>query len=119
MRLHVRYLDDGKEVDIVTVSASARHLWEKDHGPLIDSMTSGRSDWCDFLAHTTLQRSGRTDLDLLGWLDTVDTVLWEMSADHLVATAEALGVVPKGAYVAVGSEDPTGPQDGAPSPADS
>jgi len=118
MRLHVRYLDTAKEADIVTVSASARHLWEQENGPLLDSMRSGSSAWADFLAHTTLRRSGRTELDLLDWLDAVEAIAWEMPEDRLVALAETLGVVATGEFEVVAKEaaDPTGPRAGAHTP---
>jgi len=90
MRLRVNYID-GTEADI-SVSASARHLWEQDHGPLFDSMRSGRSDWAHYLAHTTLLRSGRTALELLDWLDTVASVQWAMPESKLRALAESVGV---------------------------
>lgn len=90
MRLRVNYID-GTEADI-QVSASARHLWEQDHGPLFDSMRSGRSDWAHHLAHTTLFRSKATALDLLEWLDTVESVQWAMPESKLRALAESVGV---------------------------
>lgn len=90
MRLRVNYID-GTGADI-SVSASARHLWEQDHGPLFDSMRSGRSDWAHFLAHTTLFRAKNTGLDLLDWLDTVESVQWAMPESKLRALAESVGV---------------------------
>lgn len=104
MRLGVKYLD-GTEADIA-VSASARHLFEEAHGPIIAAMGVGKSNWADELAHTTLSRSGQTDLELLEWLDTVETITWAMPEDRLQALAATLGVT---------VEDPTGEPGEAPS----
>lgn len=118
MRLHVRYRDTAKGVDIVTVSASARHLWEQEHGPLVEAAASWRTDWANILAHTTLHRDGRTELELLPWLDTVEAISQEIAEDRLLTLGEILGVVPAGEFEVVPKvpAGPTGPRDGAPSP---
>lgn len=94
MKLLVTYVEDGVEDAEITVSASARHLWESEHGALLDSMRSGTSGWADFLAFTTLQRRGDVgaDVELIDWLDGVESVKWRASEDNLVRLAEALGV---------------------------
>lgn len=111
MRLKVKYLD-GREADI-TVSASARHMWETEHGPLLDAMRSAKADWAHFLAHTTLSRSKAISSELLDWLDSVQAVEWEMPADMLAALADALGVKPTSKEP---EAVPHGESDGTPTP---
>lgn len=114
MKLRIVYLD-GTERD-VTTSASARLLWEREHGPIIDAML-GRSDWATFLAFTTLSRAGEIDYgDILDWLDDVEVVQWGMPEDRLAALAVALGVIaPEGDAVEGDAVDPTDGASEAPS----
>lgn len=94
MRFRVTYTDGG--VDDVVATASARLLYEQEFNKaLIDGWTDGRTEGPSWIAWKTLQRTKvlGDDVDLIDWLDGVETVEMELPADAIAALAALLGVV--------------------------
>ena len=91
MKLHVTYLD-GTEAEVVA-TASARRQFEATHNKaLLAAVGSYQSYWADEIAHASLVQTTDEDRPFDEWLETVESILYEMPVARLAQLAEALGV---------------------------
>lgn len=91
MKLHVTYLD-GTEAEVVA-TASARRQFEATHNKaLLAAVGSYQSYWADQIAYASLVQTADLGRPFDEWLETVESILYEMPVARLAQLAEALGV---------------------------
>lgn len=118
MKFHVTYLD-GSEAEVVA-TASARRQLEKDHNTsLLQAVGSYQSWWADELVHHSLVQTTDESRDFETWLDSVQSIQYELPAARLGQLAESLGVKVTASDLAEVTPTPTGGAAKAPSRAKS
>lgn len=108
MNFNVKYLD-GSEVEVVATASALRAFEARHDQALLFAVGTYKSYWAQEIAHDSLrQRDPEVEPDFDVWLETVETVLYQMSVGKLAQLAETLGVQVTDADVAEVTPTPTG-----------
>lgn len=91
MRFNVTYLD-GSEVEVVATASALRAFEGRHDQALLFAVGTYKSYWAQEIAHASLVQRDGVDADFDAWLETVETVRYEMPVAKLAQLAETLGV---------------------------
>lgn len=116
MKFNVKYLD-GSEVEVVATASALRAFEARHDQALLFAVGTYKSYWAQEIAHDSLrQRDTDVEPDFDAWLETVETVMYEMPVGKLAQLAETLGVKVTGEDIAEVTPTPTGGAAKAPTP---
>jgi len=118
VRLHVKYLD-GSEAEVVATASALRAFEARHNQSLLVAVGSYKAYWAQEIAHLSLVQIDGVDGNFDAWLNTVETVLYEMPVGKLAQLAEVLGVAVTAEEVEEVTPSPTGRAAKARTPADS
>lgn len=91
MRFKVTYID-GSEAEVVATASALRAFEARHDQALLFAVGSYKSYWAQEIAHGSLVQRDDTEPDFDKWLDSVQTVQYEMPVARLAQLAETLGV---------------------------
>lgn len=107
MKFNVTYLD-GSEVEVVATASALRAFEARHDQALLFAVGTYKSYWAQEIAHASLVQRDAADADFDTWLETVETVRYEMPVAKLAQLAETLGVAVTAEDVAEVTPTPSG-----------
>lgn len=107
MKFNITYLD-GSETEVVATASALRAFEARHDTALLFAVGSYKSYWADEIAHDSLVQLEGAEPDIDKWLETVQTVRYEMPVAKLAQLAETLGVKVTADDVAEVTPTPTG-----------